>query len=91
MNFELELELERIRKPIFQKLVFLDDSRMEFFGTRWRLMSEFVKFLSLSNRLELCSDQFSSRFHWAGGINKDPTVWLDGALPPPLSTISKIV
>ncbi len=76
---------------VFPDKRLLDDSSMEFFGTRWRLMSELVKFLSMSNPLELCSDQFSSRFHWAGGINKDPTVWLDGALPPPLSTISKIV
>jgi hypothetical protein len=37
---------------------------------------EFVK-------LELCSDHFPSWLHQPEGINKDPTVWLDGARPPP--------
>jgi len=41
-------------------------------------MSELVKFLSLSNPLGLCSDHFSGQ---PEGINKDPTVWLDGAKP----------
>ncbi len=36
-----------------------------------------IKFLSLSNPLEQCSDPFPV------GINKDHTVWLDGAGPPP--------
>jgi hypothetical protein len=28
-------------------------------------------------------DHFPGWFYWAGDINKDPTVWLDGARPPP--------
>ncbi len=46
-------------------------------------MPEFVKFLNLSNPSELCSDHFPGWLCWPGGINKDPTVWLDGARPPP--------
>ncbi len=45
-------------------------------------MSELVKLSSLSNPLELCSDHFSGQLCWSGGIKKDPTVWLDVALPP---------
>jgi hypothetical protein len=44
-------------------------------------MSELVKFLRQSNPLELCSDQFPTRLSQPGGINKDPTVLLDGARP----------
>ncbi len=25
---------------------------------------------------------FSGRLYWPGVLNKDPTVWLDGAMPP---------
>jgi hypothetical protein len=50
-------------------------------------MSKLVKFLSLSNPLELCSHHFSSRLHRPVGIIKDPTVWLDGAIPPQISLI----
>ncbi len=46
------------------------------------LMSELVEFSSLSNLLELCSDHFTTCLHWLGGINKDPTIWLDEARPP---------
>jgi hypothetical protein len=42
---------------------------------------------SLSNPSELCSDHFPSRFCQPGVLNKDPTVWLDGARPPPISLI----
>jgi hypothetical protein len=45
------------------------------------VMSGLVKFLSLSNSLELCSDHFPSWLCRPGGINKDPTVWPDGARP----------
>jgi hypothetical protein len=44
--------------------------------------SELVEFLSLSNPMELCSNNFPSWFHRPGGINKDPTAWLVGARPP---------
>ncbi len=47
-------------------------------------MSKLVKFLSLSNLLELCSDHFPSWLCKLRGVNKDPTVWLDGARPPPM-------
>ncbi len=47
------------------------------------LMFDLVEFSSLSNPFELCSDHFPGS-HWKpGGINKDPTVWLEGAIPPP--------
>jgi hypothetical protein len=45
-------------------------------------MCEFVKFLTLSNPLEQGSDHFCCRLCLPGSINKDPTVWLDGARPP---------
>ncbi len=45
-----------------------------------------VKFLSLSNPLELCSDHFPGWLCWLGGISKDPTVWLDRVRPPPKYT-----
>ncbi len=32
---------------------------------------------------ELCSNNFPARLCHQGGINKDPTVGLDGARPPP--------
>jgi hypothetical protein len=47
------------------------------------VFSEFVKFLSLSNPLQLCSDHFSDRLCEPGGINMDPTLWLNGARPSP--------
>jgi hypothetical protein len=53
-------------------------------------MSELIKFLSLSNPWKLCSDYFLGRLCQSGVINKDPTVWLDGAKPA-LSAVSKII
>ncbi len=44
-----------------------------------KVISELIKFLSLSNPLELCSDCFPSRLCQRGGISKDPTVRLNGA------------
>ncbi len=46
-------------------------------------MSEFVEFLSLSNPSELCSENFPDWLCQPEDINKDQTVWLDGARPPP--------
>ncbi len=46
-------------------------------------MHELVEFVSLSNPLELCSDHFHARLRQPAGIIKDPSVWLDGAGPPP--------
>jgi hypothetical protein len=46
---------------------------------------EFVKSIGVMLR------SVSKQALQGSSINKDPTVWLDGALPPPLSTISKIV
>ncbi len=46
-------------------------------------MSEFVKFLSLSNPLKLSSHHFPVRLCQPWCINKDPTVWLDGDEPSP--------
>jgi hypothetical protein len=43
------------------------------------VMSELVRVSSLSNLLDLCSDHFPGWLCWPGGINKDLTVWLDGA------------
>ena len=28
------------------------------------------------------SDHFPGWLHWPGGLNKNPTVWLDGVIPP---------
>jgi hypothetical protein len=42
-------------------------------------MSEYVKFLSLSNSLELCSDYIPGWLCWPRDINKDRIVWLGGA------------
>ena len=47
------------------------------------VMSELVKLLCLFNPVELHSDHFPAWLHWPRGIAKDPTVWLDGARPPP--------
>ncbi len=47
------------------------------------VMHELVEFVSLSNPLELCSDHFHARLCQPAGIIKDPSVWLDGAGPPP--------
>jgi hypothetical protein len=41
-----------------------------------------------SNPLELCSDHFTNRLCWQRVFYKDPTVWLDGARPPPMSLIT---
>ena len=38
------------------------------------VMSEMVKFLTLSNPLELCSDNFFGQLCQPEGINKDPIV-----------------
>jgi hypothetical protein len=43
-------------------------------GSKW-----LIKFLSLSNPSELCPGYFPGQLCWPMGINKDPTVWLDGA------------
>jgi hypothetical protein len=44
---------------------------------------ELVKFLSLWNPLELCSDLFPRQLCRPVGISKDHTVWLDLARQPP--------
>ncbi len=46
-------------------------------------MSKLDEFLILPNPFELCPDHFPGRLCQPGGICKDPTVWLDGARPPP--------
>jgi hypothetical protein len=51
-------------------------------------MSELVKFLNLSNKLEFCSVLFPSQHCRQGGISNDLIVWLDGARQS-LSTFSK--
>jgi hypothetical protein len=56
-----------------------------------KVMSEFVKFFSLSNPSELCSDHFHTWLCQPGGINKDPTSWLDGATPPPKYVFRNII
>ncbi len=43
------------------------------------VMSKLVKFMSLSNLSELCSHHFPGWLNQPGGINKDPTIWLDEA------------
>jgi hypothetical protein len=45
-------------------------------------MPELVEFVSLSKQLELRSDHFPGQRSQPRGINKDPTVWLDGARAP---------
>ncbi len=45
--------------------------------------NELVKFSGWSNPLDWCSDHFPCWLHWPGDINKDLTVWLDGARLPP--------
>jgi hypothetical protein len=48
------------------------------------VMSKMVKISSWSNPLELWSDHFTRLAlpaRGGGGINKAPTVWLDGARP----------
>ncbi len=47
------------------------------------VISELVKFFCLSNPLELRSDHFPAGLCRSWGIKKDPTIWLDGARPPP--------
>ncbi len=64
---------------LLKNIVFLSDELIIFYLT----VSELVKFLSLSNPLELCSDLFPRRLCRPVGISKDQTVWLDGARPPP--------
>ncbi len=39
-----------------------------------KVMSHYVKFLSLLNQLEVCSDHFTSCLFRPLGINKDPTI-----------------
>jgi hypothetical protein len=53
-------------------------------STNLKVMPDLVKFLSLSNPLELCSDNFSDQLCQPGGFNKDLPVGLDGARPPPM-------
>jgi hypothetical protein len=45
-------------------------------------LSELVEFFSLSIQFDLCPDHFPGQLCRLGGINKDPTVRLDGARPP---------
>jgi len=52
-------------------------------GGHGRVMSELVKFLSLSNPLARWSDHFPDWLCHPGGINKNPSVWLDGVRPSP--------
>jgi hypothetical protein len=47
------------------------------------LISKLIKFSSLSNVLQLCSDHFPIRLCQTGGIIMDTAVWLDEARPPP--------
>jgi len=47
------------------------------------LISKLIKFSSLSNVLQLCSDHFLIRLCQTGGIIMDTAVWLDEARPPP--------
>ncbi len=56
----------------------------------FRVMTVLVKFLSLSNPLKPGSDNFIGRLSQPRGLNKDPTVWLDGARPP-LGMFSNII
>ncbi len=42
---------------------------------------------SLSNPLKLCVDHLPDWVRWPGVLNKDPTVWSDGARPTPISLI----
>jgi hypothetical protein len=44
------------------------------------------QFFSFSNPLELCSKHIPAGFAGQGGINKDCTIWLDGAKIPPKYT-----
>ncbi len=43
------------------------------------------------NPLELCSDHFLAGFAGQGVLNKDQTVWLDGARPTPISLIMSLI
>jgi hypothetical protein len=47
------------------------------------VITKLVEFLSLSNPLELCSDHFLGWNSQPGGINKDPSIWLDVARQTP--------
>jgi hypothetical protein len=55
------------------------------------LISKLIKFSSLSNVLQLCSDHFLIRFCQTGGIIMDPAVWLDEARPPPPKYVYKSI
>ncbi len=65
-------------------LIFLSESYMEG-GKNLNplVMCKLFKFSSLSNPLKLRWDHLPSRQSRPWGNNKDPTVWLDGARPPP--------
>ncbi len=49
---------------------------------KFMVMSTLVKFFILLNLLEQCSDYLPVGFA-SQGVNKDPSVWLDEARPPP--------
>ncbi len=65
------------------KKTYLSPNVVRFWIILLKVMSELIKFLSLSNPLELCSHPFPSRLCRPGGINEDPTIWLDGTRPSP--------
>ncbi len=54
-------------------------------------MSELVKILSLPNQFEQCYDYFPTWLCRQAGINKDPTVWLNGTTPLPKSIFKNIM
>ncbi len=45
------------------------------------ILAEQVNFLNLSKLLELCSNHFPNWLCQPDCINKDPTIWIDGARP----------
>jgi hypothetical protein len=47
------------------------------------VMSELVKFFSLSNPSKLCSRHFPGQLGCPDGTNEEPTVLIAGARPPP--------
>jgi len=57
-------------------------------GVFYRVISELVKFGIYQMDLELGSVHFPSRLCWPWGLNKDPTIWIDGARPPPYYKLS---
>jgi hypothetical protein len=45
---------------------------------------------TLSHLLKSCSDHFPSLLCQQGVLNKDPTVWLEGAIPTQISIIMSL-